>query len=293
VRFSAIKLLAMMVWVLSLAPAHAVLLGKSDGSGNTTAPADDPGWDRVGTVNGSTGVYLGEGFVLSAQHVGAGDLLLGSTTYNLDLAYTPQYLQTQSGPDAYADLVIFRILNAPSASLLPIYGSSSEIGMTGTYIGYGLDRGAEVPDQGWLWGSTATKRWGQNVIDTTFTISEGASFYESLVSDFDRVGGSGTGLPEEAHAATGDSGGALFIKDAGIWKLAGIITAVTENGRSFYDANTLQPGDQPDRLYSVRLSAYDDWILTTIPEPGTYGLLLLGGGILGAHLLHRKRKRMA
>ena len=274
---------------LASGPARAVLLGSTDGSGNTTAPADDPGWDRVGTVNGSTGVYLGDGFVLSAQHVDAGNFVLGSTTYNLDLAYTPQYLQTQSGPDAYADLVIFRIVGGPTTSLLPIYGGSSEIGMTATTIGYGLDRGAEVPDQGWLWGSTATKRWGQNVIDATFTISEGASFYESLVSDFDRVGGFGSGLAQEAHAATGDSGGALFIKDGVVWKLAGIMTAVTESGRSFYDNDTVLPGNQPDRLFSVRLSAYDDWILTTIPEPGTSTLMLLGGGLLGAHLLRRRK----
>ena len=152
-----------------------------------------------------------------------------------------------------------------------------------------MDRGAEVPDQGWLWGSTATKRWGQNIIDAISTISEGASFYESLVSDFDKVGPGGSGLPEESHAATGDSGGALFIKDAGIWKLAGIMTAVTQDGRSFYDANPLPGPPDPDVLVSVRLSVYDDWILATIPEPGTWTLMLLGGGLLGAHLLRRRK----
>jgi len=290
VRFSSIKQAAMLAWVLGMAPAHAVLLGGADGSGNITAPADDPGWDRIGTVNGATGVYLGDGYVLSAQHVDAGNFTLGSTSYNLDLSYTPQYLQTQSGPDAYADLVIFRILGAPAASILPIYGGTSEAGMTATYIGYGLDRGAEVPDQGWLWGSTATKRWGQNIVDGTLTVSEAGVFYEALVSDFDRVGGFGTGLADEAHGATGDSGGALFIKDAGIWKLAGIITAVTENGRSFYDANPMPGPPDPDVLVSVRLGAYDDWILTTIPEPGTWALLASGIVLVGARLLLRKKK---
>jgi trypsin len=269
-------------------PAHAVILGKPDGSANTTAPADDPGWDRVGTVNGSSGVYLGEGYVLSAKHVNAGDFTLGSTTYSIDSTYTPQYFETQ--PGMFADLVIYKILSAPSMSLLPIYTASSEIGQTGTFIGFGLDRGDEVSGQGWLWGSPNTKRWGQNVIDTTLTLSDpGVQLhYEALITDFDRVGGLGTGLAEESHGAYGDSGGALFIKQGSTWKLAGIMTAVTENGRSFYDNDTILPGDQSDQLASVRLSAYSGWILATIPEPKTGALIVLGVAAILIRFLRRK-----
>jgi hypothetical protein len=290
VRLSLIKLMAMVFLGLGLTPAHAVLLGNSTPDSNTTAPLDDPGWDRVGMVNGSSAVYLGDGFVLTARHVNAGDLTLGLNTYSFDASFSPQYLQTQSGPDQYADLVLFKIVDGPSMSLLPIYTGTAESGMTATYIGFGLDRGTEVAGQGWLWGTTQTKRWGQNMIDGALTIDSGEAFYDALISDFDRVGAGGSGLANESHAATGDSGGALFIKDAGVWKLAGIMTSVTQDGRSFYDANPMPGPPEPDVLVSVRLSAYNDWILTAIPEPNAGVLMIFGIAAVMIRLLVRNRK---
>lgn len=290
VRLFLIGLFTMLM--ASLTPAHAVLLGGTNGLTNTTAPADDPGWNRVGTVNGDSGVYLGDGFVLSAKHVGAGDLTLGTTTYSLDTSYVPQFFQTQSSPQAFADLVIFKVLNAPNMSLMPIWNGSGEIGKTATLIGSGLDRGAAVPNQGWLWGSTTTKRWGQNVIDGTVNVNDptGGFNYQALYAEFNRVGGGGSGLANEATGAFGDSGGGLFIKQGSTWELAGIITAVTANGHSYYDNDTGVPGNQPDSVYAVRLSDYNSWILATIPEPGTFAMLLVGSGLLGANLLRRKNQ---
>jgi len=277
--------------VLGWTPANAVILGGVDGSGNITAPADDPGWNRVGTVNGDSGVYLGDGFVLSAKHVGAGDLTLGGTTYALDPSYVPQFFQTQSSPQEFADLVIFKVENAPVMSLMPIWNGSGEVGKTATLIGTGVDRGAAVAGQGWLWGTTHTKRWGQNVIDGTVPVNDPSInvSYQALFAAFNRVGGGGSGLANEATGAFGDSGGGLFIKQGSTWELAGIITAVTANGHSYYDNNTSVPGDQPDFVYAARLSDYNNWILTTIPEPDSLVLMLLAGGLLGATLLRRKR----
>ena len=49
----------------------AVVISTGDGSGNTTAPADDPGFANVGVSNNNlSGVYLGNGWVLTAAHVG-------------------------------------------------------------------------------------------------------------------------------------------------------------------------------------------------------------------------------
>ena len=42
-----------------------------DGTGNVTAPPDDPGWDHLGTKGGTTVVYVGNRWVLTAHHVGA------------------------------------------------------------------------------------------------------------------------------------------------------------------------------------------------------------------------------
>ena len=55
--------------LLLSAPADALILDSGDGQGNTTPPADDPGWAHVGRVTGPSGIYLGNGWVLTANHV--------------------------------------------------------------------------------------------------------------------------------------------------------------------------------------------------------------------------------
>ena len=51
-----------------------MIIASGDGTGNTTAPADDPGFANVGNRGGLTGVYLGRRWVLTANHVGEGDI---------------------------------------------------------------------------------------------------------------------------------------------------------------------------------------------------------------------------
>src|SRR5580698_7856406 len=49
--------------------ARAVLIATGDGTGNTTAPADDPGFANVGILASGSAIYLGDGWVLTAAHV--------------------------------------------------------------------------------------------------------------------------------------------------------------------------------------------------------------------------------
>jgi hypothetical protein len=95
------------------------------------------------------------------------------------------------------------------------------------------------------------------------------------------------GRPNEAHLSSGDSAGALFIDDAGVWKLAGINYAVDGpfytdaagggaflgalfDKRGFYegDAPPYAPvtGDAavPSGFYSTRLSSKRAWIDSVI-----------------------------
>ena len=48
-------------------PAGAILL--DSGNGNTSPPADDPGWVHVGELAGLNAVYLGYGWAITAAHV--------------------------------------------------------------------------------------------------------------------------------------------------------------------------------------------------------------------------------
>ena len=78
--------LLMLALVLALGscltwPARAVIIDSGDGTGNTSAPADDPGWAHVGNRGGLTAIYLGNGWVLTANHVGIGDVTFDGILY--------------------------------------------------------------------------------------------------------------------------------------------------------------------------------------------------------------------
>ncbi len=61
--------LIVVAWA-NLCPAPAVALVVQDMTGTTVAPADDPGWDFVTGSGDRAYVYLGNGWALSAFHVG-------------------------------------------------------------------------------------------------------------------------------------------------------------------------------------------------------------------------------
>ena len=96
-------------------------------------------------------------------------------------------------------------------------------------IGNGWSAGAPISifpppsqDDGYLWGSPKTIHWGTNNIQALEPgLVVGGATTESFATEFD------SGLPtsHEAQVANGDSGGAVFIKNAGIWELAGIMYA--------------------------------------------------------------------
>jgi hypothetical protein len=60
-----------------------------NGAENASAPASDPGWSYVGQLNGASCVYLGNGWVLTAGHVGEGTVSLNGTAYQPDPSIQP------------------------------------------------------------------------------------------------------------------------------------------------------------------------------------------------------------
>jgi hypothetical protein len=94
-------------------------------------------------------------------------------------------------------------------------------------------------------------------------------------------------LAEEAHLSSGDSGGAVFLNDGGIWKLAGINTDVDgpfysgpggngpfisalfdERGRYSAEGTLIDGGAAvPSGFYSSRISSRLNWIYSVI-DPG-------------------------
>ena len=74
-------LVACVLATLVALPSAAVVFVSGDGTGNLTAPPDDFGLAHVGKAGGLTAVYVGGGWVLTADHVAVQDVTFGGVVY--------------------------------------------------------------------------------------------------------------------------------------------------------------------------------------------------------------------
>jgi hypothetical protein len=249
------RLLPVLALGLCLAwPSHAVIIDSGDGTGNTSAPSDDPGWAHVGTKGGATVIYLGNGWVLTANHVGIGDVVFQGVLYPA-VEGSSIRLQNDSGPPP--DLRVFRIDPRPVLPILPIRDSTPTVSTAVTMIGHGRNRGSATswnppgpggPIKGYEWGVGKSMRWGTNVVGGSGTVLDTESFY----TDFSER----RGTTHEAQAANGDSGGAVFIKDQGVWELAGVMFAIGE-----YANQPAELALYGNLTYAADLAPYRDQII--------------------------------
>src|SRR5215468_8288263 len=96
------------------AAASAVLIDSGDGYGNTTAPSPDPGWSYVARFaqNSLSAVYLGNGWMLTANHNGAADVLLDGVVYPY-VPGTAVVLNDPLPPHSPVDLLMYQISPHP------------------------------------------------------------------------------------------------------------------------------------------------------------------------------------
>ena len=112
-------LLLSLVWAAISSPLKAIVIFGGGSAANTVAPTGgaggDPGWGNVGTVNGATGVYLGNyggGFwALTASHVSGGDITLLGNTYTY---VTGSATVVLNGNGSETDMTLFRVSSDPS-----------------------------------------------------------------------------------------------------------------------------------------------------------------------------------
>jgi hypothetical protein len=239
-RFASLALL------LLIAPAICGLVVESEaGDANTQPPAPDPGWANIGRRNsGYPAIYLGNGWVITAGHVGAGDVVLGGVTHRA-VPESAIRLGTGDGPPA-ADLVVFRIEPRPDLPALPIRPTPPEVGDRALLVGAGCNRGEPTSwngQKGWTWGPVTTLRWGTNrVAMVGIEVPAGGNLTPGFAVRFDPGG-----TRFEAQAAMGDSGGAVFIPRKGRYELAGVLIAVA----GF-------PGQPPNTAFYGNLSTAAD-----------------------------------
>ena len=216
--------LLVLALLLVVAPATcALVIGSDAGDANTRPPAPDPGWANIGRRNGFAATYLGNGWVITALHVGAGDVVLGGVTHRA-LPESAIRLGTGHGPPT-TDLVVFRIEPRPDLPELPIRPTPPEVGDRALLIGAGCIRGEPTSwngMSGFTWGPISTLRWGTNLVAMVgLDVRAGDNVTPGFALRFDPGG-----TRFEAQAAHGDSGGPVFIPRQGRYELAGILIAV-------------------------------------------------------------------
>ncbi|HKA13402.1 MAG TPA: hypothetical protein VKH41_00165 [Myxococcota bacterium] len=258
--------------VLSTA-APAVIIDSGDGTGNTSAPSPDPGFDNVGVCNGLTCVYVGGGWILTANHVGGGDATFGGVVY----PWKPGSAVRLHNPDnSDADLLLFEV-NPPFPLLIQLTIASVPASSNSAHplylIGNGRNRGAATSWNGfggYFWGPGTAMRWGTNFVEAASHLE---SFFNTYVfeTQFDHTGpGHST---SEAQGASGDSGGAVYAWNGSSYELAG-----TMIGIGTYVDQPPETALYTNVTFAADLSVYHDEIAATMPEPR--GGLLAGAALL-------------
>ncbi|MEI6299859.1 MAG: trypsin-like serine protease [Betaproteobacteria bacterium] len=289
----------MLTAALAAPTAALALVG---GAGVAPNGADSP-WSGVGSLNIAggyfTGTLIAPGYVITAAHLVAGrDPSSVSFQVNASSSYTiaatqifvnPGYTGTAGGnaagdPTSHDDIAIIKLASAVSADV-PVYGlyTGNLQGKDMTFVSYA--------------GSATTKRTGENVADYLFADTSGTK--EVYLFDFDgpdlstnrlgaNIAANGTlGADREASLVGGDSGSSAFVNVNGEWQLAGINTF-----QATFASGPTTSGQYGTGGGGVVLSSYSTWInsvvVTPVPEPHTWLLLLAGFGILGGIASRRR-----
>jgi len=294
-----------------------MLKGNGDPDRNTTPPTgalEGSGWQYQGFWGGVLATPIAPQYFVAAKHVG------GSVGGTFVFDGVP-YRTVAYWDDPNSDLRIWQV-DGGFSRWAPLYSGSDEIGKLLVVLGRGTQRGEEVwaptvqtvyttnsfnlrtsglsrkqvlalyPNaviskngnvtyvtttqvtnvvlKGWKAGiSDGRIRWGKNIVSGDGNLLS-ATF--DLNSDDD-----------EAYLSSGDSSGAVFIQEGGVWKLAGINYAVqgpfarSPEEPAFYGAIFNQSGlytdgyrvpddgyVRPASFYATRISARLAWIQTII-----------------------------
>jgi hypothetical protein len=161
--------LALMALAAALAlapqPARGVIIQTLSGTGNTTAPHDDPGWNNVSFRGNGTAVYVGNGWVLTANHVTGGNMTFGGQTY-AEVPGTAFSLTNNAaaGKTANTDLKMFPIDGIPAGlPTLAIASTTPTAGTAMTMIGGGVGGGGQAAAP-WVYRSAGCCDWPARIV---------------------------------------------------------------------------------------------------------------------------------
>jgi hypothetical protein len=223
---------------------------------NTNAPPDGAPWGNVGTVNGLSGIYLANGWVLTAAHAGFGTFTLGSQAFT----YDGNYRQLTNLDGSVTDALMFHLTTPPPVPILTVVSNGPSPGAFIDMVGFGYYSGSSQmtfgTNTGFGWSSTPGKSWGSNkVVDNGILVRDQVGVITSFYSDFAAPGSAQTA--NEGQAASGDSGGAVFQQTGSGWQLAGIMFGI----------NQLQGGGTAvygDLTFAVDVASYRSQVMAIL-----------------------------
>jgi hypothetical protein len=298
-------LLTTALLVAISAPARSIIFWNLGNEANQTDPGTGVSWASVAkiydplnnAISGSA-VYLGNGYLLTANHVYVGpnfdtnDYSQVSfdniNSYLIDPNFGNYGIQVAPGVDMK---VIKLTLNPAGVNAVTLLTSPIEQVAPATLVGWGKGRDPSIPlaSTNVTWGTDATaeKRWGLN--EPKFSGSDPYDYLGTV------AGASGPsfapgGLGDaEASVALYDSGSGLFQEITDTWYLIGITTSTDDGGSTDFGIDEITSPERGDRDYFARISSYHEEITALVPEPSTISFLAMAGAALAALTLRRRR----
>lgn len=289
------------IW-LNVPSVFAVLFyATADPSFNTSPPTGalaGSGWQYQGKWGPFLGTVIGPNQFITAGHVGGGP---GDKFHFRNV----EYVTVSFVDDPETDLRVWTV-NGRFPEYAPWMERGDEVGKAVVIFGRGTQRGETVmvsgllggSTKGWKWGAADhVQRWGENTVTEVVNGSalgtingNGGGIGELLRMTFDAGGG-----PNEAHLSAGDSGGGLFVRVDGVWKLAavnyavdgsyntvgvgaGFAAAVFDEGGLYegtegnWRFNPDLPSNQPGGFYATRISSRANWIRSVIAMAPVEGI---------------------
>ncbi len=262
-------LIAALCCLIPAGQALGVIVGTTD-----TSDFSDPGsnWfgmnsDYVYQTGGGTSVAVSGFHLLTAKHY---SITVGATfTINGDQfeVTARQSPPPDSGETLGADLRILTLKNntrpgTPMPGFYQLYTGSFSSGQDMIIVGTGKTGADHTTYYTEDENSSRVKRWGTNEYVSSARVVVGASFSTRCL----RMNFNSGDTEYEAGYGNGDSGGGVFVKEGGLWKLAGIHLYRETSGID----------GQYTHSWAAEIPAYADWINETVPEPASAFLLACG-----------------
>ena len=286
--------------------------------GATTADANTSSSPYSGVVSISigggtfSGVLLANGYILTAAHVVAGNVLSpdgvminfndgsGQSIGAASITVFPGYAGTTPGSDGmwHDDLALVKLSTAApsSAAAYELYTGTPTRNTALTLVGYG-GTGDGISGQ-IAGGSGSVKNAGSNRVDVVVADDDTSGSghtgkSEIMLFDFDNPSSGSKNVytpassvaSDEAQFGSGDSGSPLFttvagqIQLIGIASFNGVVSHTVDGVTTPFSTSSTTFGSIGG---ATSVSAYSGWItsVTAVPEPQTWVMLLAGLGLL-------------